>query len=97
MGVGRDLPQRRSTQRHVGGDHRGFADRDHRDLTDAYLERYFDALPGVWAERTMEIAQSITMGLFPMYSVEDSTIDRADRFLASDPSPAPCPLGGGGS
>jgi len=66
----------------------GFADRDHRDLTDAYLERYFDALPGVWAERTMEIAQSITMGLFPMYSVEDSTIDRADQFLASDPSPA---------
>ncbi|NDG95973.1 MAG: aminopeptidase N, partial [Actinobacteria bacterium] len=41
----------------------GFADRDHRDLTDAYLERYFDALPGVWAERTMEIAQSITMGI----------------------------------
>ena len=66
----------------------GFADRDHRDLTDAYLERYFDALPSVWAERTMEIAQSITMGLFPMYSVEDPTIDRADRFLASDPSPA---------
>ena len=66
----------------------GFADRDHRDLTDAYLQRYFDALPGVWAERTMEIAQSITMGLFPMYSIEDSTIVRADRFLASDPSPA---------
>ncbi|MBM03074.1 MAG: aminopeptidase N [Micrococcales bacterium] len=66
----------------------GFADRDHRDLTDAYLDSYFDALPGVWAERTMEIAQSITMGLFPIYSIEDSTIDRADRFLASDPSPA---------
>ena len=66
----------------------GFADRDHRDLTDSYLDSYFDALPGVWAERTMEIAQSITMGLFPIYSIEDSTIDRADRFLASDPSPA---------
>ena len=60
----------------------------HYDLTDSYLDSYFDALPGVCAEQTMEIAQSITMGLFPIYSIEDSTIDRADRFLASDPSPA---------
>jgi aminopeptidase N len=35
----------------------------------------------------MEIAQSITMGLFPAYSVDDSTLERADAFLASKPTP----------
>ncbi len=66
----------------------GFLDREHCDLTDPYIDRYFDALPEVWANRTMEIAQSITMGLFPMFSVTDETVERADRFLATEPSPA---------
>jgi aminopeptidase N len=57
-------------------------------LTDPFIERYFAALPDVWAERTMEIAQSITMGLFPAFSVGDDTVARADAFLAGEPSPA---------
>jgi aminopeptidase N len=65
----------------------GFLDRDQCALTDPYIDRYFAALPGVWEERTMEIAQSITMGLFPAYSVDDSTLERADAFLASKPTP----------
>ncbi|MGA0209592.1 MAG: aminopeptidase N [Candidatus Nanopelagicales bacterium] len=65
----------------------GFLDRDHCSLTDPYIQRYFEALPDVWAERTMEIAQSITMGLFPAYSVDEATVQRADAFLASGPMP----------
>jgi aminopeptidase N len=66
----------------------GFLDRSHCELTDPFIERYFAALPDVWAERTMEIAQSITMGLFPAFSVGDDTVARADAFLAGEPSPA---------
>ena len=66
----------------------GFLDRDHCDLTDPFIERYFAALPDVWADRTMEIAQSITMGLFPAFSVGEDVVARADAFLASEPSPA---------
>ncbi len=65
----------------------GFLDRDRCDLTDPYIERYFESLPGIWDERTMEIAQSITMGLFPAYSVTETTIDRAEAFLESKPTP----------
>ncbi len=66
----------------------GFSQRDQLALTDPYIEPYFAALDDIWAERTMEIASSITMGLFPMYSVEDSTISRAEEFLATGPVPA---------
>jgi aminopeptidase N len=66
----------------------GFAQRDQRELTDPYIEAYFQALDDVWADRTMEIAQSITMGLFPMYAVDDSTIARAEQFLGTGPVPA---------
>ena len=65
----------------------GFLDRDRVDLTDPYIERYFEALPGIWEERTMEIAQSLTMGLFPAYSITEATIDRAERFLQTEPTP----------
>jgi Domain of unknown function (DUF3358). len=66
----------------------GFSQRDQLELTDPYIEPYFAALDDIWAERTMEIASSITMGLFPMYSVQDSTISRAEEFLATEPVPA---------
>jgi aminopeptidase N len=65
----------------------GFMDRDHCDLTDPFIGPYFEVLPSVWEERTMEIAQSITMGLFPAYSVDDTTITRADDFLSTNPTP----------
>ena len=66
----------------------GFLDRGHCRLTDPYIAPYFEMLPQVWEERTMEIAQSITMGLFPAYSVDQQTIDRAGAFLAADHKPA---------
>ena len=66
----------------------GFLDRAHCHLTDPYIAPYFEVLPRIWDERTMEIAQSITMGLFPAYSVDQRTIDQADAFLAADHKPA---------
>ncbi|MDD9205150.1 ERAP1-like C-terminal domain-containing protein, partial [Georgenia sp. 10Sc9-8] len=43
----------------------GFGRVHDRSLLAPYAERYLDALEGVWAERTNEMAQNIVVGLFP--------------------------------
>jgi aminopeptidase N len=45
---------------------------------------YFEVLPRVWADRTMEIATSITVGLFPFFLIDQATVDAASQFLATD-------------
>jgi aminopeptidase N len=62
----------------------GFVQPDQVDLLRHYRDQYFEILPRVWADRTMETAQSITMGLYPMYLVDDETIAATDAFLAGD-------------
>ena len=62
----------------------GFVQPGQRDLLAAYVDRYFAALPEVWEKRTMEIAQSVTSGLYPAYIVSDHTIAATDAFLAQD-------------
>lgn len=60
----------------------GFVQPDQVDLLRQYRDRYFAVLPQVWQERTMEMAQSITMGLYPFLLVEDATVRATDDFLA---------------
>ena len=62
----------------------GLVQPDQVDLLRPYRDRYFEALPRVWAERTMEMAQSVTIGLFPMFLVDDETVAATDAFLAGD-------------
>ncbi len=62
----------------------GFVQPDQVDLLRHYRDRYFEALPRVWQERTTEMAQAITMGLYPFLVVEDETIAATDEFLAGD-------------
>jgi aminopeptidase N len=62
----------------------GFVQPGQADLLVAYRDRYFEILPRVWRERTMEMAQSITMGLYPMFLVDDDTIAATDAFLDGD-------------
>ncbi|MCT2360961.1 aminopeptidase N [Kocuria marina] len=49
-------------------------------LVTPYSSRYFDAVTGVWAERTHELAQQIAVGLFPR-AVGQDTVDAAQAFL----------------
>ncbi len=66
----------------------GFASADARELHRAFLDRYFDAIPTVWADRTNETAQTIVMGFYPAQIVEQETLDLTDRFLARDDVPS---------
>lgn len=62
----------------------GFVQPDQVDLLLPYRDRFFVELPRVWESRTMEIAQSITMGLYPMFLVDDETLAATDAFLAQE-------------
>ena len=67
----------------------GFAQYDQAEVLEPFVERYFAAVPGVWADRTNEIAQGIVIGLYPAYRIDLGTVERTDRFLAeADPPPA---------
>ena len=59
----------------------GFVQPDQVDLLRAYRDQFFEVLPQVWEQRTMEMAQAITMGLYPFLLVDDETIAATDRFL----------------
>ncbi len=61
----------------------GFVQPDQLDLLVPYRARYFEELPRLWRERTMEMAQSFTVGLYPILLVDDQTIAQTDAFLAS--------------
>ena len=66
----------------------GFMQSDQRELLGGFRDRYFAALPSVWADRTHEIASDITVGMFPVFLVEQPTVDAADAFLATEGSPS---------
>lgn len=54
-------------------------------LLEPYAEKYFQAVPGIVAERTHALAQQIVVGLYPAQLTTQATIDRTDAFLASLP------------
>lgn len=54
-------------------------------LLEPYAEKYFDAVPGIVAERTFALAQQIVVGLYPAQLTTQATVDRTDEFLASLP------------
>ena len=60
----------------------GIAIPEHRELLRLHVEEYFEALPGVWKTRTNEIAQEITLGLYPAPLVEAAIVERTDAVLA---------------
>jgi len=61
----------------------GFVQPDQVDLLRPYRAAYFEVLPRVWRDRTMEMAQDITMSLYPAYLVDEETLSHTDAFLAA--------------
>ena len=62
----------------------GFVQPDQVALLAPYRDRYFEALPRIWANGTTDMAQGITVGLYPFLLVDDETLAATDRFLAGD-------------
>ena len=54
-------------------------------LLEPYTEKYFDAVPGIVANRTHALAQQIVVGLYPSLQTTQATVDRTDAFLATLP------------
>ncbi len=51
-----------------------------------YAEKYFEAVPGIVANRTHALAQQIVVGLYPAQLTTQATVDRTDAFLAALPA-----------
>ena len=67
----------------------GFVQTNQRELLRPYIDRYFAAVGRLWAERTVEMAQNLVVGLYPALLVEQSTLDRTDEYLrTAEPVPA---------
>ena len=79
-----DLPN--AAQRSAIG---GFMRVHNPELLAPYVEKYFEAVRGVWSSRTHEIAQQIAVGLYPTRLTTQDTVDRTDRFLAELGDDAP--------
>ncbi|NAZ83815.1 aminopeptidase N [Kineococcus sp. R8] len=54
-----------------------------------FVDRYFDALRRVWAERTNEMAQQVVTGLYPLQLAEQALVERTDRWLEDNPDAPP--------
>jgi aminopeptidase N len=67
----------------------GFWQRGQEELCRPWAERYFAALPGIWATRGPAVAAQITRLLYPRLD-EPGTIVRTDAFLAAPDLPAGC-------
>ncbi|OBB84207.1 aminopeptidase N [Mycobacterium sp. 852002-30065_SCH5024008] len=66
----------------------GFAPAGQHDLLTPFTDRYFEAIPGVWARRSSEVAQTVVIGLYPHWNISAAGIAAADKFLSA-PEVAP--------
>jgi aminopeptidase N len=67
----------------------GFMRPDQPALAAAFVDRYFDALPTVWAERVPEVALAFTESCYPTPAASDDLLARTDAFLATTEVPPP--------
>ncbi|HYZ66357.1 MAG TPA: aminopeptidase N [Mycobacterium sp.] len=66
----------------------GFVRPGQEDVLKPFSAIYFDAISGVWARRSSEVAQTVVIGLYPAWDVSQAGLDAADQFLA-DPDVPP--------
>jgi aminopeptidase N len=60
----------------------GFAQPDQRELLAPFVDKYFATIAEVWETRTNEIAQTLTLGLFPSLLGSPEILAKADAFIA---------------
>ena len=67
----------------------GIAPPGQHELLKPFTARYFQAIPGVWARRSSEVAQTVVIGLYPHWDISDAGIAAADEFLTAPESEVP--------
>jgi aminopeptidase N len=67
----------------------GFVAPGQGELLKLFTARYFEAIPGMWARRSSEVAQTVVIGLYPSWDISDAGIAAADEFLAAPDSEVP--------
>lgn len=67
----------------------GIAPPGQHELLKPFTARYFEAISGVWARRSSEVAQTVVIGLYPHWDISDDGIAAADGFLSDPKVPAP--------
>ncbi|SFR36935.1 aminopeptidase N [Microbacterium azadirachtae] len=72
---------------HLDATIRGFGAGGRRDLVEAFDEEYFTRIESAWAERSIEIARRLVIGLYP----ETETTELVDAWLDAHPQ-APAAL-----
>jgi aminopeptidase N len=68
----------------IGSTLAGFVQPDQRDLLAAFRERYFTEIPRMWRDRTHEIAQELTVALYPFLLADAETLRLTDALLDGD-------------
>jgi len=62
----------------------GFVQPDQVGILTPFRERYFDQIVRTWAAQTMEMGQTIAMGMYPSLIVDAETVRQTDDFLKRD-------------
>jgi aminopeptidase N len=66
----------------------GFSHPGQKELIANYAAKYFEDVADVWERRSSERAQSVVLGLFPAWRVDQSTVVAADEWLTEERPPA---------
>jgi len=66
----------------------GFHQPEHRELVRPYVERYLDAVPRLWAERTVDSARTIIVRMFPRLLADADIADTIRSWLDTADVPA---------
>ena len=62
----------------------GFARSGQGGLLGEYVAKYFAAIPDIWERRSSEVAQTVVLGLYPSWAINDEAIAAADAFLTGE-------------
>ena len=54
----------------------GFSDVHEAQLLEPYVDKYFDQINQLWADSSFETAETLALGLFPMWAITEQTANR---------------------
>jgi aminopeptidase N len=67
----------------------GFSQLDQQAVLAPYVDRYFEALEGVWATRSLDWAIEFSAGTFPHPAADEDLLRKVDEHLSQDGLPKP--------